>query len=238
MGERLYPADEGNPKGYFEDVEINAINEDLLTPFVPKRPAGFIGNIFFRSRLVDGQRWLAEVPAHSAMSCSPQLSARIQAITVHAPFCLKDPRFCYTLPAWQPFLHKVVFLCVFRHPGLTAVSMVNEARRDAALRHVRVHFNIRRALQVWELMYRHIVEIHYPTGGEWLFVHYDQFLDGSAFHLIEEQLGVTIHREFVDARLNRSRHDRPLPQRIHTLYQKLCHLAGYKSSESEVDIRC
>jgi hypothetical protein len=60
MGERLFLADEGNPKGYFEDEEVNAINEELLAQVVPARPSGIIGDFFFRSRPIHLQRWLAD----------------------------------------------------------------------------------------------------------------------------------------------------------------------------------
>ena len=35
MGDSLWPEDEANPKGQFEDREINGINEDLLAEVVP-----------------------------------------------------------------------------------------------------------------------------------------------------------------------------------------------------------
>src|SRR5262249_21790216 len=51
MGEHLVPADPSNPKGYFEDDEVNAINEELLSPVTPPR-----------SHPAFGWRWLAAVP--------------------------------------------------------------------------------------------------------------------------------------------------------------------------------
>ena len=38
MGEELWPADIGNPKGYFEDREVNKINDELIAPVAPKTP--------------------------------------------------------------------------------------------------------------------------------------------------------------------------------------------------------
>ena len=32
------------------------------------------------------------------------------------PLCLKDPRFSYTLPAWERYLGAFTVLCVFRDP--------------------------------------------------------------------------------------------------------------------------
>src|SRR5690349_12501793 len=91
MGEHLVPANEANPKGFFEDDEINAINEALLAPLTPRRRPAY------------GWRWLASVPVGTPFACPPELGQRIQAQTARAPFCFKDPRFCYTLPAWRRF---------------------------------------------------------------------------------------------------------------------------------------
>src|SRR5262249_42923187 len=111
MGEHLIPPDEANPKGYFEDDEVNAINEKLLALVTPAR-----------SRPAHGWRWLAAVPVSARISCSPQLAKRIEIQTSRTPFCLKDPRFCYTLPVWRPFLRDTMLLCVFREPTRTAQS--------------------------------------------------------------------------------------------------------------------
>src|SRR5437879_5732793 len=88
MGTHLIPADESNPKGYFEDDEINAINEALLAPVTPtlRCPS-------------DGWRWLARVPVGTPVPFLPAISERIEAQTRRIPFAFKDPRFCYTLPA-------------------------------------------------------------------------------------------------------------------------------------------
>src|SRR5215471_14327363 len=88
MGEHLIPADAANPKGYFEDDEINDINEALLAPLTPSR-----------SRPACGWRWLAAVPVGTPIPCPPEITERIKAQTDQSPFCFKDPRFCYTLPA-------------------------------------------------------------------------------------------------------------------------------------------
>lgn len=224
MGEKLYPGDEGNPRGYFEDQEINAINEELLAQVVPPRPSGIIGNLFFRSRTVYWQRWLARVPIGTPISCPPHLAERIRALTVREPFCFKDPRFCYTLPVWRPFVRNAVFVCVFRHPGATATSILKECKREPYLRDLAMDFE--KAFQVWELMYAHILQTHYPQRGDWLFVHYDQFFDGSAFDKLEEALGAAVDRDFVDPKLRRSTANR-VPQHILRLYHRLCALSEY-----------
>src|ERR1043165_10164717 len=67
MGENLIAARKSNPKGFFEDVEVNMINEELLGYVVPARKH-LLGIEFFPSRPVEGQRWLSCVPVETARS--------------------------------------------------------------------------------------------------------------------------------------------------------------------------
>jgi hypothetical protein len=225
MGKRLYPGDEGNPKGYFEDWEVNEINEQLLAQVVPARPSGLLGSLFFRSRIPHMQRWLARVPVGTSLPCSSDLEERIRSMTAREPFCFKDPRFCYTLSAWRAALRTVAYVCVFRHPATTAVSIVTECGRVSSLRSLRIDFST--ALEIWELMYSHLLETQVPQGGRWLFIHYDQFLSGAAFSKMESELGVTLKRDFVDPTLNRTKHGATAPEAALSIYAKLCDLAGY-----------
>jgi hypothetical protein len=215
MGEHLIPPDEGNPRGYFEDDEVNAINEGLLEPVTPAR---------FRSG--QGWRWLAAVPVGTPVPCPPGLARRIAAQTARSPFCLKDPRFCYTLPAWRPFLPDPVFLCAFREPARTAHSMLKECRAADYLAGFRLDFA--GALEVWTLMYRHILEVH-RHAGTWLFFHYDQLLSGAAFARLEAVLGVRADRQFPDPKLKRSRTPGDVGA-AREVYAQLCQLSGWPVS--------
>lgn len=227
MGEKLCLADIGNPKGYFEDMEINGINEDLLSQVVPKRPHGILGNVFFSSRPVHWQRWIARVPVGTSIPCSNNLAERIKTIVAHDPFCFKDPRFCYILPVWRPFMKKdTVFMCVFRHPATTANSLVKEVRRDSDLRKIKLDFGFDQALELWQLMYLHVLENNNPEES-WIFIHYNQFLDGSAFSRIKNMLSADLDHTFVEKRLNRSTTTHVIPSHLLSLYQRLCNLSGY-----------
>jgi hypothetical protein len=223
MGQALYPPDLGNPKGYFEDPEVNAINEDLLARVLPPRPSGAVGRLLFRSRPANGQRWLARVPLDAEITCPPDIARRITVYTSQRPFCLKDPRFAYTLPAWRPFVGDALLLCVFRDPGATAASMLAEARRQPILHSLKL--DRRQAIGVWQAMYTHILERHYPAGGDWLFVHYSQLLDGSALPLLADRLDCPVDGHFADERLQRSRNRGPVPAAAQALYERLCALA-------------
>jgi hypothetical protein len=227
MGEELWPADIGNPKGYFEDREVNRINDELIAPVAPKTPPSGLRKLLLGDipMLSHYQHWVAALRPDVSIACPPAMSERIAAVTARQPFCLKDPRFSYTLPAWRPYLGDALLLCVFRDPGVTASSIVRECKRADHMRGAEV--DERWALKVWEAMYRCILEVHYLQGGDWLFVHYHQLLDHSKDAELERRLRAGIDREFAVAELNRSRPDAAVPRRTARLYERLCALARY-----------
>jgi hypothetical protein len=229
MGEELWPADIGNPKGYFEDREVNKINEELIAPVAPKTPPRGLRKILFGDIPILGhyQHWVAVLRPSESIPCPPPMNERIRAVTARQPFCFKDPRFSYTLSAWRPHIGDALLLCVFRDPGVTASSMVRECRRVDHMKGTAV--DERWAFKVWQAMYSYILEVYYPQGGDWLFVHYDQLLDGSAGAELERRLGIKIDREFASAELNRSLVGVATPRRATRLYERLCGLARYDS---------
>lgn len=228
MGDRLIPPDYSNPKGYFEDYEINDINEELLSPVLPYRPKGIVGSVLFRSRLGYGQKWLAALPTTTRIPIRNGIVERIKRATSVKPYCYKDPRFSYTLSVWRPYVDDCIFLCVFREPSKTAVSIVDECKRKDYLRNLDMNYD--RALETWEAIYKYILEVDYVEGGQWLFLNYNQFLDGSAFEKIRKTLQVEPKRNFVSADLDRSKGTSHTPDKIKNLYERLCTLADYNGA--------
>jgi hypothetical protein len=227
MGRELYPADDGNPKGYFEDREVNAINEGLLAQLIPGPRRSFGGKLLRRPRPVAPWfRWLAELRPDQYLSCPPKLLERIRAQTAHRPFCFKDPRFSYTLGAWRRFAPEAAMICVFRHPEAAAASMVAEAARDGLLVDGAA-VDYARALRIWRAAYTYTIEVQHPIGGDWLFVHYEQLMAGTAFAAIERLLGVTVRRDFADAALRRSIAHAAVPPELESTYRRLCELAAF-----------
>lgn len=227
MGENLHPPRDSNPKGFLEDAEVNDVNNELLGPLVPKR-RWFMNRWFMRLPWVGprrgrSERWLAHVaPGTPIPAPSPGTRERIARFTRRTPFCYKDPRFCYTLPVWRPFLHDTVFVCVFRHPAATAASIVKEVRRH--LHGLAV--DVEEALEIQRLMYRHVLDVH-RHDGRWLFLHYDQVLAGLGLDRLEAFTGASVDRSFPDPSLRRSEPTHPLPEASADLYRTLCDLAGY-----------
>jgi hypothetical protein len=233
MGDELYPPDAGNPRGYFEAREVNGINEGLLAQLVPAPRRGLADRLLGRPKPEAGWfRWLAELAPTETVSCSPRLAERIKRQTAHRPFCLKDPRFCYTLAVWRRFAPEAAMICVFRHPQASAQSIVAEAARDD----VRVdgeRVDYARAIRVWRAMYTHVLESR-QAGGDWLFVNYEQLLSGKAADEIERLLGATVRRDFADPALRRSPADGEMPSALATVYDELCRLARFDGRACDV----
>ena len=220
VGANLIAARDENPKGFFEDREINSINEALLAEVTPRNPTSDIrpGDEDIRW----GWRWLASVPLRTEMGCGNALRDRISAQTKRTPFCFKDPRFCYTLPVWRPFFQDTVYLCVFREPARTAQSIVKTVATGIYLHGLRCDFA--KAVEIWTLMYRHVLDVH-RHHGRWLFVHFDQILDGSALPKLESTLGIRIREPFGDSRLKRSDNVGAVAEDALEVYAALCELA-------------
>jgi len=222
MGDHLWPVRASNPKGFFEDREINEINETLVAQVIPPRRK-LLGRWFFRDRPIQWQRWLARVPVGTKIPSPPEIIERIEKVVRREPYCFKDPRFSYTLPVWRPFLKDTVFLCVFRDPASTARSILKECQDVELLRSLSITFD--QALQVWTLMYRHILEIH-RYEGEWLFIHFDQVLSPAGLDRIERFVEAPVDWSFPDLALRRSFSNRAVPPKTWQVYEQLCELAG------------
>ena len=212
LGNDLYPAREANPKGFFECPEVNGVNEYLLASVLPPSTA-----------LAPNQRWLVDAPPGLEFDVPPALAARMARLTARRPWCFKDPRFSFTLPAWRPVLGDAVHVCVFRDPATTAASIVRECREQPYLQGVVM--DTERALAVWQAMYREILDRH-RHDGEWLFVHYDAALEPGGLAPVERALGVRLDADFPDAALARSRPTADVPTPLHDTYAQLCELAG------------
>jgi GT2 family glycosyltransferase len=215
VGDEPYAARGANPKGFFETAEINGINEELLARVLPAEP-----------RFEHGQRWLATLAPGVLPKLDDALRARIARLVAHRPFAFKDPRLCYTLPAWEPLLPAGTGrVCVFREPSATAASIVKECRDAAYLASLAMDES--RALEVWTSMYERVLE---PcASGEWLFVHYDQMLTQDGLDRLERFAGAPLERSFPEASLRRSRERAPATGRAAELYRELCERAGHSA---------
>jgi hypothetical protein len=226
MGGTMLPPTPSNPKGYFESAEINELNNELIASVATVRPSGPLG-YFYPWRLSRGLLWLADIDVELSLQPTAKQATQIREFVSQKPFCFKDPRFCYTLGAWRPVLDDTAFLCIFREPGRTLSSIKKDVReRYLRERYSGFYLTQHRALRAWTSMYKHVLEKH-SKEGPWLFVHYDQILDGSAIPRIEDAIGVKVNADFVDPNLKRSQASGKLPEQTLQVYEHLCTRAEY-----------
>ena len=221
MGRQLVPPREANPKGFFEDPAINALNDELLAPLIPRRTSPHDIHVPTKKHA-----WLARLDAQTDVRPRADLAEGMRAYTARRPYCLKDPRFCYTLPAWRPHLASGTrFVCVFRHPAATAQSVLDDLPRepdyygDLELSHAD-------AVGTWTAMYARVLERH-RHRGEWLFLHFEQALGEAGLRALAAFTGAEVDAAFADGRLRRSRPTGTVPPEAERLYGQLCDLANY-----------
>ncbi len=216
MGDALHRPREANPLGFFEDREINAINEALLQPHVP--------DVF-----ADGQRWLATLADDRAVRSSPGLDRRIRNLYARGAFCFKDPRFCYTLAAWRDLLTSdeqqvARYICVFRDPSAVLASTSAELTTAPYLRGLQVS-----AVELeanWLALYRSVLNQH-VSHGRWLFVPHESLFgaDRRGLDRLEAFTGLELDRSFVQPHLHRQRGGEPVSAACRELYDHLLQLS-------------
>jgi len=234
LGPELMGPKEGNPHGYFESREVEAINEDLLDECVPPRPAGRGARLrrFWHMRRPNRpRRWLLALRRLPKLKGSDATDARIEALAARQPFCFKDPRFVHTLPYWERRLPPLRRICVFRAPLETAASVRREMKAAGHEREVRL--SDRRLVALWARNYRRALD--QAAGGKpMLFVHYADLLDGGARPAVEAAAGGSLDWSGVEPGLRRSGGaGGRAPRAVRALYRELLARSGRFGSETE-----
>lgn len=228
MGAQAYKSREANPHGFYEDREVNGINEALIASLLPAASAA--------ERPAAGQHWLARLPleAHQMLQADTASKDRINGLYAQGPSCFKDPRFCYTLQVWRDLLptsqqEEARFLCVFRDPASVLASVLKELHDAPYLRSLVI--SVDQILACWCLQYRHVLERH-SRSGSWLFVAYPQLFTAAGLDRIEAFTGRRLDRSLPDKQLNRSRPLQAVSAEAVALYQQLCGLAQFDQAVS------
>jgi glycosyltransferase involved in cell wall biosynthesis len=223
LGETLMPPASGNnEKGFFEDTEISAFNDELLELL--------------------GGHWHS-LPAISETDLSSEKLAdiRMRAIGLlrsklgSKPFGIKDPRIARLLPFWQQLFEHVgidvSYVIASRHPMSVAESL---RKRDG--------FDVEKSHYLW---LGHVVPaVLYTAGTPRVVVSYDRLMEEPMAQLerIAATLGLPFDRtspdieeyvgEFLEARLRHSRfesndlHIHPaIPQGVIDVYGLLDRIA-------------
>ncbi len=231
MGEKLHAPRDSNPKGFFEDAAINQLNDSILSRYTPER-AVINGFDYQCDAPGPGQHWLARVPTDVVVTATPEELLQIRHFVERSPFCYKDTRFCYTLHLWQGFASNAKYICVFRPPNIAVESILKECHSQQYLADFSISVN--QAYEIWYLMYRHIVE-RLSKSGDWLFIRYEDVVNGTAYQSIEKFTGIKIDISFPDKLYNRSKSSINIPDKIKLLYDCLCSLARSNTNTEVVN---
>jgi hypothetical protein len=214
-GRDLLPPDEGGPTGFFEARDMNDVNERVLERYESE----FACAGGYSRPLRGGERWLAVLPPQVDVE-APAAARDAQAAAVPpSPFCCKDPRFGYTLDSWRPFFGDPLFVCVFRHPLATAESIAGQVRYGD----LRVERST--AIEIWRVVYERVLG-RFRHAGDWLFVHYEQLLDGTGVARLATALDAPLDDAIADRTLSRSTSAGAPPGGTAPLYEELCAAAG------------
>lgn len=224
MGEKLMPADESNPRGYFQSERVVFINERILEDVDQPAPRKVARRVADEPTVPAAARWLLTLSPDRRVEAGPALRRRMRRVLEIEPYCFKDPRFSYTLGAWRDELNDARFLCVVRHPLEVADSVLRHAERRGYRKPLGIDRD--RALEVWRSCYRYILENQVRDPERWMFVHYRQVLDGDRIGELSRFAGARADASFVDRDLRRAETQGSLDRRTRELYATLCRRAG------------
>jgi glycosyltransferase involved in cell wall biosynthesis/GT2 family glycosyltransferase len=177
MGDRLLPADRGNPAGYFEDLDFLDLNRRILVACTPSE-AGHRDWGWTESEAFDAEG----LPAHRDAAAA-LVAARERA---GGSWGFKDPRTTMLLDFWDDVLGREArFLFLYRHPWEVADSMLRTGA-DVWLTHPGY------PARIWTLYNRRILDFHRRHRDRTTLVSTNRLLrDPQAFvATLRQQLGI------------------------------------------------
>ncbi|MCB9398801.1 MAG: sulfotransferase [Acidobacteria bacterium] len=223
FGSYLHGPTPENEKGYFEDAQINQLNNQILRRLTP-RPQIHDGITYACDAPDTSGIWLSRIPLETRIDLQSHEREAIHSFLAKKPFCIKDTRFCYLWPHWHQQCQEAKTIFVFRHPALVAASILKNCRVHPHLHNFAISVN--QAFEVWFLMNSHVIHHHYQHAN-WLCVEYEDILSGQAMEPLENFSETPIDREFSERRLNRATDDLTAPNHCLELYRALKKLIRY-----------
>jgi hypothetical protein len=218
LGTHLMPPAQGiNDKGFFEDLDVNTFNIELM-------------------RAMD-MDWHTMAPI-SLEQIAPQRMARFQHEALHLLYekcagrrilAIKDPRISRLLPFWQPIFEqlnrRVVYAIAFRNPISVSDSL---AKRD--------QFPEEKSHLLW--LAHTVPALDMTRGQQRAIISYDRLMDAPRAELerVAHELDLpviatrldTFERDFLENTLRHSRHTmhdvsvlESAPQHLKELYEAL-----------------
>jgi hypothetical protein len=250
----LLKANVGNPLGFYEDVDINRLNNSIIRRLLPssdltekvfhspwvtkwwRRTSKLLARLPFCGEYcywlmptvhVDGRAFWMAVPRRlRRLVLDSSTQERITRYAQRTPFCYKDPRFSLTLPYWQPHLPaSTVFLVVFREPSKTVTSI---RTFDLTIHHPPVQVPEKWCYHYWYTTYQRLLEWS-ANKDNWVFVNYQDIMNGESLPLIETMTGCQLDASQLTPSLSRSTpSDGPpslIARKCVALYEVLCQRA-------------
>lgn len=214
--DRIVPPGEGNPTGYWENKDMDRLNEDLLVHL-----AG--GWDFLLPPITEG--WESDP---GLLPFRERANRLIQVLGKQEPWGWKDPRCSLTLPFWKSLLPGLKVVVCLRHPVEVVRSLEKRVGGTAA-------FNYNLYLKY----YQRILADTAPQ--ERLFTHFDMYFLNPQEELqrIAQWLDWPVAPEHIDraraAISTASRQQRltgeadsgtPVPPEVAELYAELCTYGG------------
>lgn len=214
IGGTGHKPDRWNEKGYFETNKVNTINNDILNDSPDLKSTEGLW-----------QGWLSVLSSDKKIKPDPCIKDRILNIVLDKPFCLKDPRFSYTLPVWLPYLPQdTKFICVFRYPASVIKSILTHCTEAEYLKGIMISKEF--CEQIYYSMYDYIL----ANYGElkWLFIHYNQMMYST-------EQGISRVEKFIDSKINHAfgsqklcnfyQQKMELSSKVIAIYNELCYMS-------------
>jgi hypothetical protein len=207
QGDRLLPPNDANPRGFFEDEAVIEVNETLLDVPKPLRRLRYLAWRLSGSIRADNRAYFLAAPRRTLRrKPDPQTRRMMRELLTRQPFCFKDPRFNATLPAWRDLLPaNTRFLVVFREPHKTLNSML----RIGKFYDPPIAVTLAWVRKGWIRTYRRLLA-EYALEGDWLFVHYDDVLSGTALPAIRIFSGAPLDASILDPNVSLSQDAPPI----------------------------
>jgi hypothetical protein len=207
----MHPANEFNPKGFFETNLINKINDDILYSCEELETTQGIK-----------QGWLSILPENTILKTYGFIDSRILEASKNKPFLCKDPRISYTLNCWLPFLKQPKIICVFRHPSEFLSSLIYHCQNAEYLKRVVIDQEFFE--KIWFKTNNFILARYKDLNI--MFTNYNQILYGDGLDGISDFIESKIDKDFPSKRLRNSGRGLEVQESTLSLYNKLCDLSG------------
>ena len=210
--ERMLPPGEGNPNGFWQNRDMDAVTEGALSALsgewdflLPSMPTGYEQSDTLENARVMGRQ-------------------AMRSMVTGGPWGWKDPRASILIPFWKQLIPDLRLVVVVRHPLEVSRSL---QKRVSGSHHM--------AMNLWLSYSRHLLEDMAP--GERLMTHYDSYFINAQEELarVTEWIGLEPDNDTLSAatgaviastRQQTARAEEPLPFEVAQLYRQICDEAG------------